>query len=285
MNKLGSLFDNYTILIYYDHSSDDSLQILKDYQEQNQNMILYVNKNPVSPFRTHNIAVARNFCLDYVKQHQSVFPYFIMMDMDDVNCKELKVEPLAKHLLRDDWDALSFNTRPAYYDIWGLSIWPYCFSYNHFENNVQFYDIIQKYITQMLEKLEPGALLPCISSFNGLSIYRTHKFLNTSYDGYGVGANTELLYEGIDSGVNGSRQLFVSTVWECLNAEYSYNCHGCNHIFGCIGLRKKQYCILNKQYDKKTYEKIKSEIISKMKERKTFKLGLDDFSKLDSNFL
>jgi glycosyltransferase involved in cell wall biosynthesis len=183
MNKLGSLFDNYTILIYYDHSSDDSLQILKDYQEQNPNMILYVNKNPVSPFRTHNIAVARNFCLDYVKQHQSVFPYFIMMDMDDVNCKELKVEPLAKHLLRDDWDALSFNTRPAYYDIWGLSIWPYCFSYNHFENNVQFYDIIQKYITQMLEKLEPGALLPCISSFNGLSIYRTHKFLNTSYDG------------------------------------------------------------------------------------------------------
>ena len=88
--------------------------------------------------------------------------------------------------------------------------------------------------------------------------------LNTSYDGYGVGANTELLYEGIDSGVNGSRQLFVSTVWECLNAEYSYNCHGCNYIFGCIGLRKKDYCIFNKQYSKEDYLELRVKIINHM---------------------
>ena len=34
-----------------------------------------------------------------------------------------------------------------------------------------------------LKRLPPGKLLPCISSFNGLSIYRTNKFLNTYYDG------------------------------------------------------------------------------------------------------
>jgi hypothetical protein len=34
-----------------------------------------------------------------------------------------------------------------------------------------------------LEGLKPGQLLPCISSFNGLSIYRTRKFLDTYYDG------------------------------------------------------------------------------------------------------
>jgi len=183
MEKIGSLFNSYKILIYYDESSDNSLEILKNYQEKNPNMLLYINSKPVSHFRTHNIAAARNFCLNYVKQNIETFPYFIMMDMDDVNCKKLKLEPLAKSLLREDWDALSFNTSPAYYDIWGLSIWPYCFSYNHFENNVKFYTIIQNYVTQLLNKLPEGELLPCISSFNGLSIYRTNKFLNTYYDG------------------------------------------------------------------------------------------------------
>ena len=146
-------------------------------------LILYVNSKPISQFRTHNIAAARNFCLNYVKQNIEKYPYFIMMDMDDVNCKELNVEPLARSLKREDWDGLSFNTSPAYYDIWGLSIWPYCFSYNHFEKNITFYNIIQDYIKQLLEKLEQDNLLPCISSFNGFSIYRTNKFLNTYYDG------------------------------------------------------------------------------------------------------
>jgi hypothetical protein len=183
MEKIGSLFDDYMIIIYYDESSDDSLKTLKEYQENNPKMFLYVNSKPMSKFRTHNIATARNFCLNYVKQNIETFPYFIMMDMDDVNCKEVNLEPLRNSLKREDWDALSFNTSPAYYDIWALSIWPYCFSYNHFKNNVEFYTIMQNYVTQLLEKLEPGQLLPCISSFNGLSIYRTHKFLNTYYDG------------------------------------------------------------------------------------------------------
>ena len=105
------------------------------------------------------------------------------MDFDDVNCKSINIEPLKKCLLREDWDGLSFNTSPKYYDIWGLSIYPYCFSYNHFENNVQSYYIIQNYVTNILNNLPPGELQQCISSFNGFSIYRTNKFLNTYYDG------------------------------------------------------------------------------------------------------
>ena len=103
--------------------------------------------------------------------------------MDDVCSKNINTEILKKYLKREDWDGLSFNTSPDYYDIWGLSIWPYCFSYNHFENNVKNYSIIQTYVTTRLNKLPPGGLLPCISSFNGFSIYRTNKFLNTYYDG------------------------------------------------------------------------------------------------------
>lgn len=58
--------------------------------------------------------------------------------------------------------------------------------------------------------------------------------LTDSYDGYGVGAGMELLYEAFDSGVEGSRQLFCMTVYGCHDATYCFNCHGCGNIFGCI---------------------------------------------------
>ena len=35
VEKVGSLFDDYIILIYYDQSSDNTLQILKEYQNKN----------------------------------------------------------------------------------------------------------------------------------------------------------------------------------------------------------------------------------------------------------
>ena len=45
IEKIGSLFDDYKIVIYYDKSKDNTLQKLKEYQSRNPRMILYVNKN------------------------------------------------------------------------------------------------------------------------------------------------------------------------------------------------------------------------------------------------
>jgi hypothetical protein len=183
IEKIGSLFNDYKIVLYYDQSSDNTLELLKAYQQKNPKLLFYVNNKPISRFRTHNIAVARNYCLQYVRDNKDYYPYFIMMDMDDVNCKNLNLEPLQHCLKREDWDGLSFNSYPHYYDIWALSIWPYCFSYNHFLFNYQYHSIIRDHVMKKLANLKPGELLPCISSFNGFSIYRTHKFLNTYYDG------------------------------------------------------------------------------------------------------
>ena len=183
IEKIGSLFENYKIIIYYDKSDDNTLDILKEYQNKNSKLLFYINKNSVSKFRTHRIAVARNFCLKYIRNNLNIFPYFIMMDFDDVNCKDINIEPLRRCLKREDWDGLSFNSSPSYYDIWGLSIYPYCFSYNHFNDNYNYHEIIKSYITEKLNNLKPWQLLKCISSFNGFSIYKTNKFLKTYYDG------------------------------------------------------------------------------------------------------
>jgi hypothetical protein len=183
IENIGSLFDDYKIVLYYDKSTDNTLDILKEYQYKNPRLIFYVNSNIASPFRTHRIAIARNYCLNYVRGNKETYTYFIMMDFDDVNCKNINVEPLRRSLKRNDWDGLSFNTSPHYYDIWALSIWPFCFSYNHFENSYNYHYVIREYITLKLKMLKPGQLLQCISSFNGFSIYRTNKFLKTYYDG------------------------------------------------------------------------------------------------------
>lgn len=54
----------------------------------------------------------------------------------------------------------------------------------------------------------------------------------------------------------------------CLEAPESYYCSNCNNsrnLFGCVGLNRKQYCILNKQYTKEEYEVLVPKIIEKMK--------------------
>lgn len=49
--------------------------------------------------------------------------------------------------------------------------------------------------------------------------------------------------------------------------EYVDLCKEVEYCFGCVGLRKKKYCILNKQYNKEEYEKLKAQIITSMETR------------------
>ena len=78
--------------------------------------------------------------------------------------------------------------------------------------------------------------------------------------GAGIG---ELLYEVFDTGIGNFRNLFTSVVYSSNDVEYSFNCYGCSNLFGCIGIRNKNYCILNKQYEKTEYEAL----IPKIKEQ------------------
>ncbi|HLC95114.1 MAG TPA: hypothetical protein VJH89_01375, partial [Patescibacteria group bacterium] len=94
--------------------------------------------------------------------------------------------------------------------------------------------------------------------------------MNDSYDGYGVGEHAELLYEAFDTGVQASKLLFVGIVWGGHDVLYSYNCQNSENCFGCVGLRKKSYCIFNKQYSKEEYETLLPKIIEHMKSAKEY---------------
>ena len=82
---------------------------------------------------------------------------------------------------------------------------------------------------------------------------------DTSFQGW----NSELLYE-IAHGFGGNNIAFGVRNHFNRDARYNEECQECSNIFGCEGLRKKQYCILNKQYTKEEYEKLVPKIIEHM---------------------
>ncbi len=182
MEKIGSLFDDYVIILYYDESSDNTLQKLKSYRSVNSKLNFYVNKTVVSNFRSQRIANARNGCLQMIRSNYSDYEMFIMMDCDDVCSPDIKLDVLKKYLNKNSWDSLSFN-KSDYYDIWALSIRPYMVSYRHHKNENAVLNSMKTYIKDLLSKVPENGLLKCASAFNGFAIYRTDKFLNCNYDG------------------------------------------------------------------------------------------------------
>jgi hypothetical protein len=58
--------------------------------------------------------------------------------------------------------------------------------------------------------------------------------------------------------------------WHNTDCQYMNYCHSSQHLFGCIGLRRKKYCILNKEYSREEYEELLPKIIEHMRQSKEF---------------
>ncbi len=88
-----------------------------------------------------------------------------------------------------------------------------------------------------------------------------------SYDFTQYGDGAELHYEIVQGGGGGSRVRFSWFVPnENRDMDYCMQVFTSHDMFGCIGLRKKEYCILNKQYTKEEYEKLREAIVKQMAE-------------------
>ncbi len=74
---------------------------------------------------------------------------------------------------------------------------------------------------------------------------------------------SELGYEVI-SGQTSLNYQFDVQCWYSQNIRCSVMSQSSSNLFGCIGLRNKSYCILNKQYTKEEYEALMPQIIDHM---------------------
>ena len=79
------------------------------------------------------------------------------------------------------------------------------------------------------------------------------------------GENNQLAYENVMSGGGTFNLKFSIECWPSMrDSEYCVFCQDSSNLFGCVGLGKKEYCILNKQYTKEQFYGIVPKIIEHM---------------------
>ena len=99
-------------------------------------------------------------------------------------------------------------------------------------------------------------------------VFRSFDHSRDGADAYGAWNGAELFYECLS--ITAQRVIGSSYIWGGFDIQYSHNCFDCNNIFGCIGLRNKSYCILNKQYSKEDYEALILKIVGHMRKTKEY---------------
>ncbi len=87
------------------------------------------------------------------------------------------------------------------------------------------------------------------------------------YDISEWGHGAEMCIEAVTTGEGVSHVKYCYAIWNnCQNIEYSMFLINCKNCFGCMNLRNKEYCILNKQYTEEEYEVLREQIIQGMTE-------------------
>ncbi len=84
--------------------------------------------------------------------------------------------------------------------------------------------------------------------------------LKDSYDIFGSGRG-ELQYEAVAAGLDSYGVRFSVTADASRDSRFVDFCMGSSHLFGCVSLRSKDYCILNKRYTKEEYESMIPRIV------------------------
>jgi hypothetical protein len=115
--------------------------------------------------------------------------------------------------------------------------------------------------------IEQGSWLVNIHDSRNVVVANGDKWSRYFYDAFDVGMNSEHFYGvmwawGLPTGaahLYSSMQITSSTF--IYYSQYMENCH---HCFGCIGLKNKSYCILNKQYSKEEWESLAEKIFETM---------------------
>lgn len=179
------------VLVFYDESSDRSLEILTEWSERLP-MRIVINPRRMYKQKVENICYARNRLLDILRSDYSDVPYFIMMDSNNYSCVgDINIDVLDGVMGRSDWDAISFDREAGYYDFWALSYYPFLYSFFHFKDYKVVLGMMQEDFSSILENQKQknnscssncDDLIVVCSAFNGFSIYRTGVFLNCSYD-------------------------------------------------------------------------------------------------------
>ncbi|MEY4342216.1 MAG: hypothetical protein RL736_6 [Pseudomonadota bacterium] len=182
IEMLSNLFLKSKIIIFENDSEDKTADILLNWQKNNNNVNIIIEKNLNSPHRTHNLAYVRNTLLKHALEFNS--DYMICIDMDYVNVGLTKEGFLSCFDINLDWAVLGANQSHVYYDLWTLRTYddwmPYdCWSCVHIDGKSIDECILQKFHNIPIET-PPIKVKSC---FGGLALYKTKFLHGCQYNG------------------------------------------------------------------------------------------------------
>jgi len=200
--NLKPLFLSLDIIIYENDSTDDTVNILKSMEKDKK--ISLISESGIQSrlkHRTMIIAHGRNKLVEFVNSRDT-YDYMIMVDLDNV-MTDFDQQGLIAAFSHDleTWDVLTGNCNDKYYDIWALrinksswinthvKIWDKCIDYdcwdmiNHrrqtgFNERLLHIKPYQKHIPRT------SGLIPVVSAFGGIGIYKVSKIKGCNYVGY-----------------------------------------------------------------------------------------------------
>ena len=90
-----------------------------------------------------------------------------------------------------------------------------------------------------------------------------------TYDSCFIYYHPELCYETMST-LNLNNVQFSVYTYNGSNMQYCDTVHNSNNNFGCAGMKKQEFCILNKKYPESEYNKLKARIIAHMLKTKEY---------------
>ncbi len=210
---------------------------------------------------SYNIDCDNNYNCHYAIQSQKCIDSFFVYDC--INCQNcclssnlrnkqyvLKNKQLTKEEYEKEFLNLTLNTHSGFSEskkylddtIKNKTIHRYAQIYNS-HNAVGDYignskDVFNSFVVQNSENIKYG--------------YRVLTNTKDCYDVQGL-ASGELIYESVAASFVTFKEYFTYICLGSKECEYSFMCKNCSNCFACFGLTNAQYCIFNKQYEKKEY--------------------------------
>jgi hypothetical protein len=204
--------DNYLCIIVESNSTDNSLQCLNNWaNNDSKKVIISLGKQDLF-IRTQRIAEARNTYMNYINNNKlyNTYDYLLVVDLDDVlNIEDNFKEQLNSCFKITDWDAMASNRNDKYYDIWALRSKSEILNCDFDCINIKYHIIrikaphtkhtlvlkrvrieepnVQRYLDNpdILHKNIPRStgFIPCTSAFGGMVLYKLNSIKDKLYDG------------------------------------------------------------------------------------------------------
>ncbi|MFA5076660.1 MAG: hypothetical protein WC480_04585 [Patescibacteria group bacterium] len=135
------------------------------------------------------------------------------------------------------------------------------------------YEAIHKFANQVkCDEVEGDELYACQRAYNSFDSRELQDCFNIIYgdkikdcaDSFAIVDYSERCLEVFSSN-GGYQNMYGYANWDnCESTNYCNSCISCRDCFGCIGLKHKQYCILNKQYTEEEYKRLVNRVINHM---------------------